>query len=96
MKVGGYLLVDHTASPGLPGLPKLFEADTLTCFHCKTVQIKNPNRTRERETCPRCFKYICDICAGAYKHNKICRPWNQVVDDVMDGKQAILAKHIKE
>ena len=74
----GYLMVDHRASPGLseeearfsgydPALckeGKLFEADTLTCAHCKTTVVKNPLRTRERAQCFKCgFHYICDGCA---------------------------------
>lgn len=78
MKDGGYLLIDHSASPGLPediarasGLDpryciegKKFEAATLTCSHCKTAVVKNPLRTRERATCFKCgHHYICDLCA---------------------------------
>lgn len=73
----GFLYIDHRASPGIPeemaqavGLdPKffceggVFEADTLTCAHCKGVQIKNPDRTRERGSCQKCSgKYLCDGC----------------------------------
>ena len=79
MKDGGYLLIDHTFSPGLPedvalkvGLdPKLvgegkkLEAATLTCSHCKCAVIKNPLRVREREFCMKCYHYICDYCAAA-------------------------------
>ena len=76
---GGYLLIDHQASPGIPehlaiaaGMdPKLvaegkrLEAATLTCSHCKCSVMKNPLRQRERENCPKCnFHYICDLCAA--------------------------------
>lgn len=75
----GYLLIDHSASPGLPediarqtgldpaycGEGKRFEVATLTCSHCKTAFIKNPLRTRERAKCFKCgWHYICDICAA--------------------------------
>ena len=78
----GYLFVDHRASPGLPedvarksGYdPKLaregkvFEADTLTCSHCKSTVVKNPFRTRAREECPKCSgHYICDYCYAETK-----------------------------
>ena len=96
LKQHGYLMVDHRASPGLPedvarkvgydpklvGEGKLFEADTLTCSHCKTVVIKNPLRTRERSSCRKCgYHYICDICAAAmndpgYSH----MPFDRVVE----------------
>jgi hypothetical protein len=77
-KQQGYLLVDHRASPGLPediarqcgydpklaGEGKVFEADTLTCAHCKTAVIKNPLRTRARAACHKCnYHYVCDLCA---------------------------------
>lgn len=98
----GYLLVDHRASPGLPediaiksGYDpkltkegKLFEADTLTCSHCKVVVIKNPMRTRERGKCPKCgYHYICDLCDFAmhqpdYSH----LPYEQVIDLTLEGK----------
>ncbi len=76
---GGYLLIDHRFSPGIPedvaqkiGMPaplvgegKILEAATLTCAHCKTAVMKNPLRVRERENCPKCgFHYICDFCAA--------------------------------
>ena len=74
----GWLFVDHRASPGLteeqarfngydPKLARegrVFEADTLTCSHCKVVVIKNPERTRERHSCMKCGgHFICDACA---------------------------------
>lgn len=63
----GYIMVDHRASPGLPNNPLLgegtfFETKTMHCAHCGTVVIMNPNRTREREWCSNCDKYICDNC----------------------------------
>lgn len=76
----GYLLVDHSASPGLPedvarasgydpklaGEGKRFEAATLTCAHCKVGVVKNLFRTRERESCAKCgHHYICDYCSIA-------------------------------
>lgn len=72
-------MIDHRFSPGLPegvsrfcgydpkytGEGKLFEAASLTCSHCKTGVVKNPLRTRERASCPKCgWHYICDLCAA--------------------------------
>jgi hypothetical protein len=77
MKQMGYLFLDHSNSPGLPediarkagydpklvGEGKVFEADTVSCIHCKTSVIKNPDRTRERYFCQKCSgHYICDGC----------------------------------
>jgi hypothetical protein len=74
---GGTIIVDHSASPGLPDdiaiaagydpkftkEGKVFEAATLTCAHCKTSLVKNHFRVRERAVCPKCsYHYICDFC----------------------------------
>lgn len=93
----GYLTIDHRASPGLSGMPKYFEADTRACSHCRVVVMMNPERERERFTCPKCFRYCCDICATAYRVNFICRPWEQVVDEVVSGYSPLplLAKDMK-
>lgn len=106
----GYLLFDHQASPGIPrplvertglahqfGEGKRLELATLTCGHCKTVSIKNPLRIRERGHCFKCHHYVCDVCAGALKAGGVCRPWDQVVDDLLNGKTPtpILAKSIQ-
>jgi hypothetical protein len=96
----GYLIIDHRASPGIPeeqalraGLPpaltregRMVELATLTCNHCKIPQVKNPDRVRERAHCPRCDKYLCDLCGKAYRETFICRPWDQVVDEFNSGK----------
>ncbi len=104
MKDGGYLLIDHTFSPGLPediaratgldprytGEGKKFEAATLTCAHCKTAVVKNPARLREREHCFKCMHYICDFCAA----------WMRQPDYIHDPFEAKVAakveKHIKQ
>ena|SRR5215213_4374308 len=89
----GHLTIDHRSSPGLPeelankvGQPagsKLFEADTLTCRHCATVQIKNPLRTRERGFCPQCNAYICDNCEAArHQPDYVHKSWEQLVDEI--------------
>jgi hypothetical protein len=78
---GGTIIVDHSASPGLPediaraagydpkltGEGKVFEAATLTCAHCKSSVVKNHFRIRERAFCPKCVHYICDFCHAASK-----------------------------
>lgn len=94
----GYLFVDHRASPGLPedvarqaGYDpllcregKIFEADTLTCAHCKGVVVKNPFRTRDRNYCTRCSgHYICDGCAYlAAKSDYVHVPFEKIVEEV--------------
>jgi len=63
----GYLQIDHRAAPSgtlLAPAGSNFETSTITCSHCHSVQIFNPFRTRPREYCRSCDKYICDPCAG--------------------------------
>jgi hypothetical protein len=64
----GYLLVDHTASPGLTEEQarfagydpthcregKKYETHTLRCAHCATGVVPNPFRLRERHYCAKC------------------------------------------
>lgn len=92
----GYLLVDHSASPGLSEMEalragydpalckegKTYESATLTCSHCAVVVVKNPLRIRERTFCAKCgHHYICDICAAAmHKPDYDHTPFDKYVD----------------
>jgi hypothetical protein len=74
----GYVLIDHTDSPGFTpdeaakgartsiydfvGPGQKLEAATLTCSHCQRVVIMNPDRIRTRGWCSNCDHYICDWC----------------------------------
>jgi hypothetical protein len=75
----GELMIDHTFSPGMPAAlvhqlgfgpgallgGRKLEAATLTCAHCKTVAVKNLDRTRPRASCVKCGgKYLCDNCGA--------------------------------
>jgi hypothetical protein len=92
MKSEGYLMIDHRASPGIPGTPmregSLFEAATLRCSHCGCVQIKRPDRVRPRASCVKCGGgYICDACHAAttdplYVH----RSFDEIADMVRSGR----------
>jgi hypothetical protein len=102
-KYFGHLFVDHRASPGIPGLPghgegQVFEADTQHCNHCNVPVILNPLRRRDRFICPKCDWYCCDNCAVAFKINEVCKPFEQVADEVQSGKLLlpILAKDVKK
>jgi ribosomal protein S27AE len=89
----GYLIIDHTDSPGIresdiparlrdstPIVPagKKFEADIQFCAHCGSQVILNPNRTRPREYCPKCNHYICDNPICI----KTCSPIKKLFDHV--------------
>ena len=102
MRHEGYLLIDHRASPGIPGSSflregSLFEAATLSCNHCRASVMMNPERTRARFTCPKCDEYCCDACAAGYQANFVCKPFAQVVEEVKAGLTAspLLAKDVK-
>jgi hypothetical protein len=91
-----YLLIDHTASPGVspelawkwtkhgtitaPGNTRL-EADVWTCRHCQAQVIKNPDRTRPREVCRRCMRVVCDRCSAFD-----CLPFEAIAEAVLSGK----------
>jgi hypothetical protein len=95
-KQHGEIVVDHRASPGLPedvarwagydpklcGEGKLFEAETLTCSHCKAAVVKNPLRLRARENCPKCnYHYVCDFCyAEMQQPDYVHTPFNRFAD----------------
>lgn len=71
----GWLLIDHTASPGIPGMAPRFEVATYRCSHCERQVIRNPARTRERAWCSNCDKYICDQCE-AVRAIEGCKPFD--------------------
>ncbi len=92
---GGYLLVDHTNSPGIPddlaakweamGIPVApggvkLELDTHTCSHCQSVVLKNPMRQRPREVCRKCMHVVCDHCV------LFCEPFQKIADQVAAGR----------
>ena len=67
----GYLLIDNRASGG-----KLVELATLTCIHCNTIYVLNPERKKRRGYCKRCHAYICD----APGCNFDCNPTEECVE----------------
>lgn len=93
----GYLLIDHRGSPGLPkdfmrnlglnapsvGEGGMFEAPTLTCCHCGSVSIMNPDRRRPRHHCTKCDAYVCDNPTCITN----CTPFSKILDDAE--KQAL-------
>lgn len=104
----GYFQIDHRDSPGLTddeivqcGGPvplgqgrANFEADVVKCWHCQTMIILNPLRTRGRHFCYGCDHYICDNCYLDYKVSGVCRSFLKVIDEILES--AIKATLIKE
>ena len=76
----GYLLIDHSASPGTAVVPegRKLEAPTITCSHCNAVYIMNPLRTRPRHYCSKCDHYVCDRPTCVME----CKPFSKVLDDI--------------
>lgn len=88
----GYILIDHTDSPGFTcadvgpaaaavmGAGKRFEAPTLKCHRCEYQAIINPNRQRERGYCSRHDAYLCENCAITVKLTGSCQSFDEFVD----------------
>ena len=76
----GYLLIDHSASPGTASVPEgaRLEASTMTCSHCNRVVLLNPMRTRDRGFCFKCNHYVCD----SPECNIGCNPISKQLDDL--------------
>lgn len=95
----GELLIDHRNSPGVSeefirasgldmpavGAGQTYESATITCAHCQSIVVLNPNRSRERGWCRKCDAYMCDLCAAL----KTCRPFKQLVDEIYDQQSAL-------
>ena len=91
----GYLMIDHTFSPGVPeeltkplnlitAAPgKKLEAATLTCSHCQKTVILNPQRTRARGYCPSCDHFVCDLCEGI-RQIQGCQNIKKVTEELIE------------
>jgi hypothetical protein len=77
------------AFPGEDTLPPgagtgMFEAPIVTCVHCQQMVIINPLRNRQRGWCGKCAHYLCDKCSLNQKLGVPCRPYTQVIEDVIN------------
>ena len=102
----GYLLIDHTNSPGIdgdiiqgisPDLPTnigraRFECPTYTCSHCCRIVVLHPLRQRERGYCNKCDHYVCDDCNAIRLATGVCRTYREIVDEWAedDAKQQLI------
>src|SRR6202142_218659 len=92
----GYMLMDNSQSPGVPdsvmvrdGLPRgsgfiKFESATITCSHCETVVILNPDRSRPKGYCKGCDHYLCDNCEAKRFLGEPCYPWKARIEDLRE------------
>lgn len=90
----GYLLIDNLYSPGVSaefihksgidapivGADTKWESATVTCCHCNTVVILNPDRKRPRGYCAKCDAYCCDRPECAID----CRPFEKLIDNLQE------------
>jgi hypothetical protein len=73
----GYFMRDHRAAGGA-----LVETGIVTCSHCQTGVIVNPDRTRIRAYCRKCDHYICDGCeAIRIASGGECKTFKQIMDE---------------
>lgn len=98
LKAGaGYLLIDHSNSPGLtaeqlahmPGAPvvgkgKIGEWDIKVCSHCQREIRLEPLRIRDRGHCPKCHHYVCDHCDTIRVKTGVCTPMAQILDTLQE------------
>lgn len=89
----GELLIDNRFGPGVTaefvrasgkeapvvGEGALYESATVTCAHCGTVVVLNPNRTRPRAYCRKCDNYTCDPCSA-----RDCKPFAKLIDELQE------------
>jgi hypothetical protein len=81
----GELMIDNRASgdaiPGMPGLGTFTELRTVGCIHCGGAWVVNPLRTRPREFCKHCNRYMCDNCAAVSKEAGYV---HRTIDDIKE------------
>lgn len=92
----GYLIIDHSESPGLRpeeipeklkgstlivGAGEIIERDIQFCAHCGSQVILNPLRERPRSYCSKCDHYICDNPIC----NNTCAPLKQLLGKAEKG-----------
>ena len=98
----GEILIDHTFSPGISpewaaangvlvavGAGKRWESAVKACSHCGADVYLNPQRTRDREWCMGCDKYICDGCGYLKKLGRPCKTLQQQLEEAFNETQTI-------
>lgn len=90
----GELMIDNRASgmpiPGMPGMGSFTEVRTVGCVHCGGAWVVNPLRTRAREYCKHCNRYMCDGCASVSKEaNYVHRTIDDLKEMIHSGKYIV-------
>jgi hypothetical protein len=92
----GEILIDHSASPGLTaedmaGFPvpavgkgQVYESPLIVCGHCQCAVIIEPLRTRAREWCAKCDRYICDDCGLRMHVTLECQSVERRIDEMLE------------
>ena len=95
----GYLLIDHTDSPGISAqeaaragentlvVPRgmKFQSPTINCACCQALVVLNPDRTRSRGYCPSADRYVCDMCELArVQRGSCCGTFNRLADQAIE------------
>jgi len=96
-RLEGELLIDHTASPGIPedlankwraqgvavaAAGEKLEVATYTCRHCQVIVIMNANRTLDRNVCRKCMAVVCDRPSCVLE----CQPFARIIERAMSGR----------
>jgi hypothetical protein len=94
----GYVMVDHRESPGftpqeaaqagfrnLPvGKGTKFQGITYRCSHCEAqIVLEIKNRDKSPGHCSKCDRNLCKRCALVWKLTGVCRPFNQIIDEML-------------
>lgn len=90
----GELMIDNRASgdpiPGMPRAGAFTEVRTISCRHCGGAWVVNPWRTRPREYCRHCNRYICDGCFARSKQpDYVHRTIDDLTEMVQSGRWTI-------
>jgi hypothetical protein len=106
----GELMIDHRASPGIPAAkaesmgfdPRAVREGavtrlrTLGCCHCGGVWVENPWRTRPRNDCFKCDRYVCDSCAIAMREpDYVHRSFQELADMLRSGNYKLVAGDLR-
>jgi hypothetical protein len=85
----GYLLIDHSQSPGTAEVPggTIYESATYTCGHCQAIVVIEPKRTRARGFCLKCNHRVCDACEFLRVKTGFCLTFNRVVYEALNSAE---------